>query len=246
MSGNVSQNSVGALPGHCAMQGWPLAHSGFEVRVATSTVQHSAARMLIERRYASRGYATGTVVALAHSAHRITLEASGEGQPLGTLTLGFDSSDGLLADGLYAAEINAFRTADRKVCELSTFAIDAQQESLKILASLFHYATIYVQVVRQVRDVFIEVNPRHASFYERMMGFHQVGDRRTCVRVNAPAVLMHLELGDAEGPIGQFAVVPGAGRAARGLESYYFSPSQVCDLVARMRAGKRPTRHSPH
>jgi hypothetical protein len=31
-------------------------------------------------------------------------------------------------------------------------------------------------------------------FYQRMLGFSQFGEQRTCPRVNAPAVLLHLDL----------------------------------------------------
>jgi hypothetical protein len=38
------------------------------------------------------------------------------------------------------------------------------------------------------------VNPRHAGFYEKILGFAVVGAERICPRVNAPALLMRLDL----------------------------------------------------
>lgn len=40
----------------------------------------------------------------------------------------------------------------------------------------------------------IEVNPRHVEFYRRMLGFEMFGAERLCNRVNAPAVLLRLDL----------------------------------------------------
>jgi hypothetical protein len=37
------------------------------------------------------------------------------------------------------------------------------------------------------------VNPRHVGFYKRMLGFQEIGEVRTCPRINAPSVLLHIE-----------------------------------------------------
>jgi len=50
-------------------------------------------------------------------------------------------------------------------------------------------------MVHKATDAFIEVNPRHSRFYERMLGFRQLGEMRICPRVGAPAVLLHIDLG---------------------------------------------------
>ncbi|MDQ3186330.1 MAG: long-chain N-acyl amino acid synthase, partial [Pseudomonadota bacterium] len=98
------------------------------------------------------------------------------------------------ADELYEEEINAFRIKNKKVCEVSKLAIDSKHGSKEVLASLFHLAYIYARTIHKASDAFIEVNPRHAGFYKRMLGFQPIGEVRTCQRVGAPAVLLHLEL----------------------------------------------------
>ena len=45
-------------------------------------------------------------------------------------------------------------------------------------------------------DAVIEVNPRHARYYQRTLGFRQIGELRQCQRVEAPAVLLHRRLDD--------------------------------------------------
>ncbi len=115
-----------------------------------------------------------------------------EHELFGTLTLGLDSREGLLADALYEEEINVFRRAGRKVCELSRFAVDRRYGSKEVFASLFHLAYVYARF-HHATDAFIEVNPRHAAFYQRQLGFRRLGDIRICPRVAAPAVLLHLD-----------------------------------------------------
>jgi len=183
-----------------------LERSGYRVRLADSAGQRSKASMLIERMYSWRGYHTETVATLP-SPHRFMLEASAivEREIFGTLTLGLDSEEGLLADALYEEKINVFRTAGRKVCELSKLAVDPQYGSKEVFASLFHLAYIYAHDFHQATDAFIEVNPRHASFYQRRLGFRRIGDMRICPRVNAPAVLLHLELAYMQAQIARHA-----------------------------------------
>jgi hypothetical protein len=49
-----------------------------------------------------------------------------------------------------------------------------------------------------VTDAVVEVNPRHAGFYQRAFGFKSCSDVRTCERVNAPAVLLRLDVAELE------------------------------------------------
>jgi len=171
-----------------------IERKGYTVRVARSSAQRARATMLVERMYSWRGYHTEAAASVRQDSGRIMLEASSESQLFGTLTLGLDSEQGLLADTLYEDEIDRFRRAGGKVCELSKLAVDPQYSSKEVLASLIQLAHIHARIVHEATDAFIEVNPRHAVFYKRMLGFRQLGSVRTCPRVDAPAVLLHLEI----------------------------------------------------
>jgi len=149
---------------------------------------------LVERMYARHGYQTSSVTRKVESPDRIAFGGSHRGTIFATLTLGLDSGEGLLVDELYRPEVDAFRRMKRKICELSTFAIDPQYSSHHVLACLFYLAYLYGRTRHQVTDAFIEVNPRHAGFYERVLHFRRIGEIRNCPRVNAPAVLLHLDL----------------------------------------------------
>src|SRR5688500_7138863 len=164
----------------------------YNIRLSDSHRQRNEANALIRRMYSWRGYNTETSAISSHN--QMSLEAFSGTDLVATLALGLDSTDGLLADELYKQEINTFRIKGRKICELSKLAVDPRYSSKELLASLFNLAYIYARSIHGATDFFAEVNPRHSGYYKRMLGFRQVGETRKCERVNAPAVLLHLEL----------------------------------------------------
>lgn len=182
-----------------------LRHSDYNIRLVDSPWQCSKTSLLIRRMYSWRGYRTENSTVIPYNPNRLTLEASREQQVFGTLTLGLDSEEGLSADELYKDELNVFRKKGRKICEVSKLAFEPQFSSKELFASLFHLAYIYGYTIHKVKDAFIEINPRHATFYKRMLGFRQIGEKRTCPRVDAPAVLLHLELDYMDAQISSLA-----------------------------------------
>jgi len=58
----------------------------------------------------------------------------------------------------------------------------------------FDWIIIDTPPVLAVTDAFVEVNPRHVSFYRRAFGFLVASEERMCERVKAPAVLLRLRL----------------------------------------------------
>ncbi|HBZ30549.1 MAG TPA: long-chain N-acyl amino acid synthase, partial [Nitrosomonas nitrosa] len=171
-----------------------LEHTDYTISLVSTLKQRIKANTLIKRMYASRGYRTDTISTFSYTPNQVTFIASVGDITAGTVTLGIDSNHGLLADELYSQEINRFRKKGKKVCELSKFALDPERSSKEIIASLFQIAYSYAHNIFEATDLFCEVNPRHAAPQKRMFGFQPIGNIKTCPRVNAPAVLMHLEL----------------------------------------------------
>ena len=194
VTAGAAADAITIEPAPEAIQDYVFERRGYRVRRVGLPDRRSKASMLIERMYSRRGYQTETASVLPHRPTRITLETSKGEELFGTLTLGLDSEEGLLADALYQPEMNGLRATGRKLCEISRLAVDPQYGSKEVLASLFHLAYIYARIIHKATDVLVEVNPRHAGFYKRMLGFRQIGEVHTCPRVNAPAVLLHLEL----------------------------------------------------
>src|SRR5437016_2144547 len=94
------------------------------ISVAESPDQIQAARELVNRRYAWRGYSIGAVdsAQLAPVPHEITFVALAGPATVGTLTLGLDGPKGLLAEETHDLVIYCVRAAGRRVCELTRLA----------------------------------------------------------------------------------------------------------------------------
>lgn len=206
-----------------------LKRGDYSIHLADSPKRCSEAVALIKRMYSWRGYHTERTAVSLHS--QITLEAFSGQNLVGTLTLGLDSEEGLLADELYREEINALRGRNRKVCELSKLAIDPKYSSKELLASLFNLAYICGRILHMATDFIIEINPRHAGYYKRMLGFGQISEMRTCQRVNAPAVLLHLELDYVDAQVSRLAGLCASGE--RSLYSHFLTKHEERKVASR-------------
>jgi hypothetical protein len=214
----------------------------YSVRRAATLLEYKDAASLVMQMYSSKGYLTDGVSALPRHDDTITVDAHDALQVMATLTVRFDSLEaGLLADALYAKEIDQFRATGRKICEMTKLAVDPRYGSKELLASLIQVAYLYAHVVRGASDLLIEVNPRHVGFYKRMLGFREIGDRRMCPRVNAPAVLLHVELDYMRQQIARHG-----GRGRRSSEKTLYSYFLNCSAEEWIDRAVRGRAHTTH
>ena len=185
-----------------------IVRSDFHVRVADTEERLKEVSALISRMYSWRGYHHFDKPDARPRPNHITLQACKGKETLGTLSLNVDSEDGLLADDLYCREIDALRRRADTVCELTGFAVGSRSGTNELLATLFHLIHIMACHLHRVTDTVIEVNPRHAPYYQRLLGFKQIGERKICSRVNAPAVLLHVETDFIEELIARHSACP--------------------------------------
>src|SRR6476469_2537523 len=125
-----------------------LERSDFQVRLADTRGRRNKSSLLINRMYSWRGYKGSTNTDPSADVNRITLQACHADTVFGTITVAFDSQLGLAADALYRAEIDAYRNAGAKVCELTRLAVDPKDGSKEVLGALFHLAYIYGGLLR--------------------------------------------------------------------------------------------------
>ena len=194
----------------------------FQICLASTEHGRSHASSLIHRMYATRGYTVADT--LTECPHRVTVTISEADNVIGTITLGIDSPAGILADEVFPEEVEDFRQRGRKVCELTKLAFDPATRSKIALASLFHIIFIYLHRVQKCTDIFIEVNPRHRRFYERMLGFKKVGAKKFNMRVNAPAYLLCVETTYVETQIQLHGGTAGSENTEKSLYPYFFCP----------------------
>jgi len=205
----------------------------FKLRLADSEDRRSSASFLIQRRYAWRGYQVDKIQTEEPS--RITLAAHDDDGTAGTISVGLDSRDGLFVDELYRAEANRLRRDSRHLCEFTKLAVENGLRSRPLLAALFHLAFIYARRIYKCTDLLIEVNPRHVSFYRRMLGFEQFGQQRLDPRVNAPAVLLRLPLAHPETEIARYGGRSDLYRRVRSLYPYFYSQREQTGIERRLR-----------
>ena len=167
---------------------------GVDIRPARTPKQHGLTNSRVQRMYAWRGYRTEARRQPLDEQNRVTLAAWHYEEVVATLTLRRDSPIGLLADAHYGNVLDGLRGPDRVVCEVSRLAIDPDFSSRDLLNNLFSAALDYGREHFSASDAVMEVNPRHVRYYERCLGFQQIGDVCRCLRVDAPAVLMHQEI----------------------------------------------------
>ncbi len=204
----------------------------FKIRLADTDHGRSSASMLINKMYGWRGY--GDAHEVKGGPDRITLTATDKQYLIGTITLGIDSANGLLADEVFKSEIDVVRNAGGKACELTKLAIDPSGASKLALASLFHILFIYARRLNGCTDVFIEVNPRHRRFYESMLGFVRRAEDRNNPRVNAPATLLWICLDKVERQIIEHGGTSEQDGRNRSLYPYFFSRDEEEGIYKRL------------
>lgn len=167
--------------------------------IAITEQEHRVSDALVSDRYAWRGYGQARRDADAAPLQReVTLLAWSDADAVGTMTMGFDNGQGLLADQAYAQRLDELRAMGRTVCEFTRFAVSSAADSKATISGLFDLSYVLGRKMLGVTDVVVEVNPRHVGFYRRAFGFRPISDVRTCERVNAPAVLLRLDVAEME------------------------------------------------
>ncbi len=211
-----------------------VTRDGYHVRFAHGIEQaRSKVSLLVERMYAWRGLHAHQPVMQDDRPGQTTLVACRGDHVFGTVTIGIDSGDGLLADALYREQIDAAREEGGRVCELTRLAMDPSFNTPEVMSTVFHLAFMVARFIHDMTDLFVEVHPRHARFYRRMLDCRIVGPERICPRVGAPAVLLQLPLEHVERQISRL----GGNRSPddRSLYRLFFSPAEQQNLVRRMR-----------
>jgi hypothetical protein len=114
----------------------------------------------------------------------------------------------LLLDDGNRETVDGLRRVGRRVAEFIKLAVQDNANGKRVLYHLFRAAYEHARMIFKVTDILIEVNPRHASFYQQVFGFAVAGAERICPRVNAPAVLLRLDLAELDERHGVNAEAP--------------------------------------
>jgi len=221
--------------GHIPDHGQATAASSqvFNVRLADSAGRQQDAGVLLQRMYAWRGYALDPTE--RQDRGRVTFYAETHGELVGTMSLALDLQGRLPADENFGDRLAPLRRAGRILCEPSRLAIDTGM-SKRVFAALIHISYLYAHQLKRCSDYVIEVNPRHVAFYQRMLGFADVGGERICSRVGAPAVLLRLPLDAMGARIRRWGGSFDDPRAERSFYPWFFPVREEAGISARLAA----------
>jgi len=206
--------------------------ASFKVRLAHDEERTQEALQFVRERYRATGIGSGA--GHGPSPDRITLVVYHNYTVVGSATLSIDSPHGLLADTLYQVELDKLRAGNRKICEITKLAVDRINASQQILAAIFNVLYIYAREQYKCDDLVIEVNPRHTAFYKKKLGFETWGGLKQCERVDAPAELLHVDLGWAERKIAMVGGNPEAGKNDLSIYPHFFSLVEQAGIARRI------------
>lgn len=176
-----------------------LALCGMTYKVANRRLEREAAFRLTHEAYTRSGLMKpnryGMRVTPFHLLPTTTVfNALHMGGVIHTMSLVCNSEHGLPAQGLYAWQIAELQQQGLRLGEVTCLASLYEYFSH---ARMFH---VFVRLVglmfqfarrHEIQQLVIVVHPRQQSFYERSLGFEQIGGRQACPWVcNQPAVAM--------------------------------------------------------
>ena len=209
--------------------------TGLAFRTAQSE-SRMGAYSLLARRYAERGYLCQELS--THSEGSVTICSAFLGPAtVATIAVRFDGAQGLAADALFPEELAALRASGLSLCEFGRLALDHDvSDNKSLLARLFHLAFLHAHRLAGCELLVIEVNPRHVPFYKRMLGFEQRSEVQLNPRVQAPAVLMVLNLVHGRERIANWGGrAAELGAASRTLFPYFYGPAEEAALLLKLR-----------
>ena len=176
--------------------------TGLTFRPASSLQEVVEAWTLVYRSYLRSGLVRTNrwklhTVPHAIQSHSVVICGHIQGLAVSTLSAYFDQRGGmgLPADEIYPNEVRALRDEGRRLMEIGLFADRREhiQRSVEALLELMRHVC-YFGANFGATDGLIRVQPRHAPFYTRLLGFDQIGAEKPHPTVEGRAtVLLHLD-----------------------------------------------------
>ncbi len=171
------------------------------VKIATEAEEFEGAFELLAANYRARGYEPAGDKPFRFCPHHalpgtVTLVAEHDGKIVATLSLVPDTDLlGLPMESIYGEEVVGLRREGRRMAEAICLADTGLsiREFVQVFKSLIKLAMQY-HTSRGGDTWVIVVNPRHAGFYQKVLGFEAMGPQRSYPSVqNAPAVAYLLD-----------------------------------------------------
>jgi hypothetical protein len=166
-----------------------------EVRIATQRDELEEAFQLVAANYRARGYEVASAKPLRFTPYHAlpdtrTLVAKHDGQVVATFSIVLDNTLlGLPMESIYGEEIAALRNRGHRLLETTSLADTglSVREFMQVFVALIRLGMQY-HTANGGDAYVITVNPRHKSFYSKVLGFLPLGPCRAYASVqDAPA-----------------------------------------------------------
>lgn len=164
----------------------------------------------------------------------------------GSLTLGLDSSLGLASDKLYKEDADLLRSTNRRVCEIATLSMSQENVGKDIFAALLHLFFIYSHKIYRATDVLMLVEPHHAKFFCRSLGFEPFGSEKLLTTIEIgqpkqiPVQLLRLELSHMNNQIDRYGGTRGQINDDKTLYPYFLAKLEEEKITSRLIGGEQP------
>jgi hypothetical protein len=174
--------------------------SPIQYRIATTKWERLAAYRLVYDHYMKAGFIQSNPFRFRVTRHHLlpttqVFLALRDEEPICTVSLIADTSLGLPMESIYHEEVAQSRDNGLYVGEVSALA-GCTTDFRSFLPIFVQLTRLMAQYARKqgMHQFLIAVHPKHAGFYERFMGFEEIGPVREypCVQ-NAPAVACCLD-----------------------------------------------------
>jgi hypothetical protein len=174
------------------------------VKIATERDEFEQAFLLVADRYKARGYDASDAGPYRFTPYHalpgtVTFVAKEGDRVVATLSLVPDNDAlGLPMESIYGDEVAALRRQGRSLAEVTSLAEEGltPREFLQVFSALIRLVCQY-HVWNGGDSWVITVNPRHSSFYRRVLGFVPIGPCRTYSAVGdhpAEAFLLDVDI----------------------------------------------------
>ena len=179
-------------------------NSKFEIKIADKFSEWESSFKLLYEEYLNAGYVveptpSNILFGIHHFLPKtVVFIAKYSDALVSSLTQFFDNHAlGLPADKIYKEELDTLRAEGRVISEIGGLVTrkDFRWQNLFLcLCQVMYWHSHF----RKIDDLCITVNPKHVRFYKTVFLFEIMGQEKYYAKVNAPAVLMRLNLRHSE------------------------------------------------
>jgi hypothetical protein len=163
---------------------------------------------------------------------------------IGAVTVVPDSPIGLPADKVFPEETGRLRASGAKLAEAVSLVQGnlSDRAGMLVAAKLCEFTCLVAERLLGATDLVITVNPRHESYYRRVMLFERCGAEAPCDKVSgAPAVFLSLNFTEMQRHI-ERSDLPGAPKT---IYRRFMKSGEAEAAAATLRRQMRPLDEAP-